>query len=832
MVFISRPNHERRKMKRLMTVVLFAANAVNAETIALYTFEGGTEGEAPTTLVNKVNPGTYDASVHAVDNADGSLQGTAPFWTNTVPGNCVFSDSSCETIISRNPQALKLMSVAEASTGNFSTGGIVELLGLAEALQTKDRYTVEWFWRPDEHYDWAYILSVPTGGQSPFVCAYPGNGNAVFAGYAYAKWGGAPYDPTIGYDNCSIANQGWQHWALTIDQATKTLEVYYRGVRVYSQAMDESPSPGAYANVIFGASRGYSGTDASFSLLNRGEISCIRVSDEVLEPTQFMRLGAGAFYAFKDAVSGATVETVTNSFTADFTGTPTAVASSEDGKLGTLPRFNEERPGKYVWSSSKRETLLCEDPQSVQFYSDDYWDTPRGSIDFAKLAGCINMMMDEMSEFTIECFYRHDRQQIAVLSGTLATFDVCDNQNSIFIGRWLNFGLGYYVKDHDEYTGEVTNYDESTREDSQWHHAAFVCRRDGYGMKKVQVCIDYARDGAATDGKLVYPWSRYAQRPYVKTRSEAMLRLGRPLEIDNGPAHPHLCFNGYISCYRVVPAALTPDQFMVATENAEKPANDTAFNWRFEELAKGSAIAAAADSVGNEKWSIGKVLSVGEGVVAPTVSDDHFGNRLTNDIALVKNRQSATFAAQADGATQSLQTREWYGLPSLHPTSWTMETFVKPAAMPTSDALIVGRGRLNPSSNVDWYDWALVLQPNGKLGLKGFHEDPDTAGATLAYAFADIGDSLADGAWHQVAVTYDGEEMTFGVWVDGVCRRTETLGSAQVDNLFGRYMVAQGCGQAAYVGGLDEVRLVGHVLTEPEMTQRYVSPFGMSLIIR
>ena len=59
-------------MKRLMTVVLFAANAVNAETIALYTFEGGTEGEAPTTLVNKVNPGTYDASVHAVDNADGS----------------------------------------------------------------------------------------------------------------------------------------------------------------------------------------------------------------------------------------------------------------------------------------------------------------------------------------------------------------------------------------------------------------------------------------------------------------------------------------------------------------------------------------------------------------------------------------------------------------------------------------------------------------------------------------------------------------------------------------------------------------------------------------
>ena len=824
-------------MKKLMVVALFAAGAANAETMALYTFEGGTEGEAPTTLVNKVNPGTYDASVHSVDK-DGVGVGTAPFWTNTVPGNCVFSDASCETIISRNPQALKLTSAAEASSGSssdFSTGGIVELLGLADALRTKDRYTVEWFWRPDAHYDWARIMSVPTGSQAPQVCDYPGSGAAIMMSLDYNHQKGGPYDTKNGYDNCSIANQGWQHWAITVDQSTKTLALYYRGVLIQTLTTTTSPGGTGYANVLFGGWRGWNGTDTAFGRLHRGEISCIRVSDELLEPSQFMRLGAGAFYAFKDAATGTTVETVTNSFTTDFTGTPTAVASSENGsKPGTLPRFSKERPGKYVWSSSKRETLLCEDPQSVQFRSDDYWDTPRGSVDFANLGGCINMMLDEFSEFTIECFYRHDWGHIGVTSGTLATFDVCDNHNGsipLFHGSWQNLGLKYYVKNHDDCVASVENYGEGTREDGLWHHAAFVCRKVSDGNKRVVLYVDYARDAQATDSPFRYTTTKYAQRPYARSRSDAMLRLGRPLEIDN-PAHPYVCFNGYVSCYRVVPAALTPDQFMVVTNGKDAPADGTAFNWRFEESAKDSAIATAADSVGNEKWSVGKVLSAGDDVVAPTVSGDHLGYRLTNDLARVKNQQSATFAAQSEGAVQSLQTREWYGLPVLHPASWTMEAFVKPGAAPASDALIVGRGRLNPSSSVDWYDWALVLQPNGKLGLKGSREDPDTAGATLAYAFADIGDSLADGAWHQVAVTYDGEEKTFGVWVDGVCRRTETLGSAQVDNLFGRYMVAQGCGQSSYAGGLDEVRLVGHVLTEDEMTRVYHSGLGLLLLLQ
>lgn len=824
------------KTSLLVLGTALAVGPASAETLAFYDFAGGTEGEAPETLVNKANPGTYDALVHQVDSGD--KIGCAPYWTNSVPGNCVFADASCTEIIARNPMALAFTSATASPASGASApsyGGVIELQNLATALYDKDRYTIEFFYRSDVYMKRGAMAYVHHSSQNPLFCESTAGASGFLVGEGFDKWKNIAYSiqdsGSSTWDYCSVRNQGWQHYAMTVDAVAKKITFYYRGRYLGEWAITATRSK-AWPNVLFGAKHGWSGgASDSFSDCVRGQYTCIRVSDGILEPAQFMRMGAAAFYSFKDAANGTTVETVTNAFTRDFTGTPTAVPSSTYDSPGTLPKFSSACPGKYVWASSSCDHLLCENPQSVLFQSSDWNDTPRASVDFAGLGGRINMMIDTVNEFTIEFFYRHNWGHIQVASGTLSTFSVCESQ--CWKGNWQQMGLQSSVKDHSDYTAEVDNGGENTRDDGLWHHAAFVFRPSSDGRSKnIELYIDYARDPAAAKGRVDIPVSLYSRRPFAFTTSDEKLRIGRPLDGDYNSSHPYVCFNGYISCYRVVPAALSPDQFMVATESAEKPANDTAFQWRFEESASGAAISTVADSVVNEKWSVGKLLTDGTGAVSPVVSADHLGNRFTNDTALVRNKLSAAFAAQPEGATAVLETREWYGMPSLHPASWTMEAFVKPTAAPASDALVVGRGRLNPSTGVNWYDWALVLQPNGKLGLKGFREDTAPAGEKIGYAFADVGDSLLDGAWHRVAVTYDGETRALSVWTDGLCRRAETLESAQIDNLFGRYMIAQGCGQGAFVGGLDEVRLVGRVLTVEEMTHPYVSPYGLMLIMR
>lgn len=100
-----------------MATLLFSSATAHADTIALYTFEGGTVGEAVTTIPNAANPGTYTATAYRL-GSDSLGWGEAPYWTNNVPGNCVWSDASCTQMLARAPMAV-----------HFATNGVDTALG-------------------------------------------------------------------------------------------------------------------------------------------------------------------------------------------------------------------------------------------------------------------------------------------------------------------------------------------------------------------------------------------------------------------------------------------------------------------------------------------------------------------------------------------------------------------------------------------------------------------------------------------------------------------------------------------------------------------------------
>ena len=806
----------------MKSVVILAAvasvNIASAKTMALYTFEDGVAGQTPTILANKADPGTYDASVAAVGN-DSVGMGDAPFWTNNVPGNCVFSDAACTNVISSMPMALRFSSQVAEAGPNYATGGAIDISSLAVALKTTDKFTIEWFWKPDGWHSMARIVSLLYGGSASAAIA---DGQTYDQALRFfTSWDGCDDYFYDGNGAPAIYKNGWQHYALVVDRAIGEYKCYYRGVLIATRSNVQKPEASATPRLLFGVGEDWSGTGA-FNRCNRGDITCIRVSDEVLEPSDFMRMGAGVFLPFKDGTDKATVTSVTNALVKD------GSIGSVDGVNPTMLQFSSERPGKYVYSSSRRDQLLCEDPQSIFFPSaNGGWQTAQSGIFFPQLGGRLAMLLDEMNEMTVEFFFKHSPANQEWNGSYMVTFSPEASHGNQWYAIYNKTDITSKQKNKDALMTSSPNEDESMNNDGVWHHAAFVFSKNSRTRKTVTVYLDYAKTPKQAEGGL-----EFTANQYYNAWNDSDLGIGWPLK-DDGFRNTGDAFSkgtlGHVACVRILPAALKPEAFMVATDSNEIPTSDERLRWRFEDGAVDVPVTLAVDSSGAGKWSVGNVLTYGAGGTAPTYTSVVPGRNLTNDTGLAKNTRAISLFAANDGGRTILETKEWYGMPLLHPSDWTMEAFVQPDVA-SSDALIFGRGRLNPTTGAEWYDWAFVLQPNGKLGLKGYRVDAGAADGKTAYAYQDIGTEMAVGSWHHVAVSYASDTRTLSVTVDGEPKFSTVLDSEQFDNLLGRYMVGQGCGQGAYIGRIDEIRLSGHVLTTEELLRKYQK--GMALFVR
>jgi len=543
-----------------------------------------------------------------------------------------------------------------------------------------------------------------------------------------------------------------------------------------------------------------------------GEMTCIRVSDEALAPAAFLRMGVAAFYPFKDGDPGAEVSTVTNSLVAgDATGTA--------GCINKMPTFSDDRPGRYIYSSMDKGALLCENPGSVSFAANNSTQ-PLGHIAFAGLAGRLLTSCREGTEVTYECFFKKEH----LTYGNLALFSLRPDSDDK-TRMWNVFVHDAHITSKQDWVDNTTvanyNEDESFLNDGRWHHLAIVWKsRNSKDWKSVCVYLDYAlatnsvlANGVAFDQS--GHWYSQDDRPFV---------LGHVANYASGANG----FMGKVSSVRVTSKALTPERFMVASDTTSGIPADYGFRWRFEEGVAGAEVGNVSDAASEEKWTVGELTKYGSDVLVPTYSTAKAGRIVVAEGTNVENNISIAVAANADGKCVALENKTWCGFPSLHPKSWTMEFCAKSGGARSEKVLLAGRGRLNPKTGEEWRDWAIELQPNGKLALSGFCSDG--AGGVTPYSFADLGRNFDDGVWHRVVATYNGDTKEYGLWLDERKILEETLPSAQIDSPKGRYQFGQGCGLSAFAGHLDEIRFVGRVLSPAEFAK--VKFPGLALFVR
>ena len=778
---------------------VFGGAFAHASTIALYTFEGGTVGEAVTTIPNAANPGTYTATAYRL-GTDNLGWGEAPYWTNNVPGNCIWSDASCTQMLARAPMAVHF-----ATNGvDEALGGCLDMASLASTLYSlPDGFTVEFFWHPSSSTKGGMVASMAYGR---FLAMRSGTSySSCVRMDSSTKSTNDKSITYLGQGNRWLPSYGWRHWAMTFDKATDKATLWFDYDNYGS-----IETPVWYAGsdrpkyLRFGARAQH--TDKTFykgQNCSQGEITCIRVSDRVLGADEFMRMGAAAYYPLKDAAAGTTATTVTNSLVAgDADGT-----AGHIGDSGKTPVFSDDRPGRYIYSSAAKDNLLCEEPGSLQFRNGT--SAARGYVSLAGLAGRLLMVTREKQGMTFECFFKDEPMTWGNLN--LLSFQVPHATGKFWHAKVSSTTVTSSEQDFTDYDTVAETEGESLANDGQWHHLAVVfspcpsdSANDAKQWKAVTVYLDYAQPANASRGYGVFwqqgnLWDSWLDTPFIVD-----YRSDMPSNA-NG-------FLGKVSSVRVTSGVLTPDQFMVASDTTAVQAPGYGFRWRFEEGTAGSAVSTVADAAGLERWTTGGLTTYGATPAAPTYSKARPASLVKVDGVETNNVLSAAMAASGDRTV--LENKTWYGVPALHPESWTMELFVKADASRASDALIVGRGRLNPSTGDEWSDWALALQPDGRRALSGFRDDGE--GGKAAYAFANLGTSLNDGRWHRLEVVYNGGATSFQVWADDAKVLETTLASAQIDTPNARYQFGAGCNLASFGGDIDEVRFVGRALAHAE----------------
>lgn len=777
---------------RLLVALCMGAVACGAfaETIAFYPGEGCEPGTPVGTLVNKANPGTFDGTAYS-GGSETLGYGNMPTYADTVSGNSVYSDAFCTQMIARVPRAIDFSTQQGTET---ETGGYVNLANLAKTLSGKKQFTFEFFWRGTGRKRSTALASMYFGMQLRASTSWEYQGTPTLDGNYEKSWRMQGFD---GSWSVYLDQLGWRHWAVTYDADTKVAQIYF----------DYQPG-GALTNAFANGSaqfpdfrlgaRAWNATDNPTAYA-RGQMTCFRVSDAVLSPNEFMKMGPSVFYPFKDAAPGATVTTVTNALVP---GSYTGVA----GTLNRLPKFDSDRPGKFIFASSARDRILAEDPQSIHFDVPNAWSQDSAWIAVTNLAGhMLTGFSDQYdSAATVELFFKKQHHGWGYLN--LFSF------NPGLRVRLLAHGssVAYDQQDQDSSAASCDNMGDSFNNDDTWHHFAVVFSRplsDFKNHRNVDLYVDYAKKDGQPIG-----WCYYNQGQYLNILPNTSLFIGHDCAANRSDKSG---FMGRLAAFRIVPRALPPAEFMVAGETTNSLPAGAGFRWRFEDGPAGGTVVQATDVLTGEKWATGQSRQYGDAVTKPVYAADRQSKRLVTGGELVTNRLSATFAAQGDTSRAYVETRTWNGLPVLHPKSWTLEAVVKPdAATRAGDVLLAGRGRLNPSNGAQWNDFALVLQPDGRLGVKGRRVD---AAQPADFAHAGLGTPLANGAWHNVALTYDGETRQLAVWADGSNVLATVLASDLLDSSMGRYQIGGGCGQGAFVGKIDEVRLTSGVKSAEDL---------------
>ena len=839
------------------------ASAGFAETLGFWDFRDGEPGTDVSTVANASGTESYTSATAQKTHA---TNGQLPKFNADSPGR--IKDGLGGPVLCENPQSIDFRYVSRSTR----QGGYIDLDGVADDISGKGSFTIEYFVKQNADYsyyetgdgDWdqrsktmLYLESRTGFGAFKQIMPYTVDKTTKHGKDAYLETflHGSVAGKSMG-KAIDLCDDKWHHVAIVYtetDATAKTGKIAFYWDQAKVNETDYLNDPEGTTRLKLRIGTGYKnqkGEDKTTTEPVNASISALRVSNAALAVSDFL-YGPGvydvdpngtiALLTFAGKTAGESADSVAYDATdcealVGSTGTGIALKSIDQG---CVPAYNDDIPGRYLFSSSSRERMLATDYKSLKFTSsgegtsraENYQGVGGGCVNFPNLGTVLSCQQS----YTIEMFVKdEDWSEWQWESGLFyfnsktnnATFNNQCNVSSVKAGK-----TSWYVN----MQGRSQANKSTTWKDGLWHHVALVFDGDTgkqtmYLDYKPGTSVDY-ENGAALDQRFV---------------------LGCR---DN---NANYTWHGKIAGVRIVPRALAVADFMVAEDY--KIPSGTVFSVNFNEGAgqDGQSFVSALNqpvavsailSAGKEalvakyglhsaaypQFAEGKavraerMISWGKKPLWQNLAGCHFlgYGSLPSGTA---NRNYAGTELCVPGSTDSAR----------NPASWTMEAFVKPEYDNLDNMLLFGKAALaNQHASPKKYPeccWLLLRHKSGMLELRWTEQAADpsyqyTVDSKDYYkAVLTPTAIMKDHRWYHVALTYDKPTKTFKLYVNYQLVLTQVTSGLELfdsthDYFFSRINAANG-----FEGWMDEIRFSDSAL-EPSSFET-IEKFGLILFCR
>ena len=521
------PVHFPKRFSRVFVggLLVFAmAETHAAETLGLWQFDDGVAPNAADTLVSEINAPAFNGTAKSNDS------GPKPVFSDDRPGDQIWAYFSGPILNSANTGSLRFTNAGLPNVPASHVGGVVEISGSDPVLRATN-LTVEAFVKVDRVAAFPLVVGKVRNGGTSWNLDFDDNGrprvridsnptNTPGAGQGFNESATSP---------SAITNGQWHHVAFSYTHATRTVRLYVDYAEVASRTTS--------SNLVYdtGSIRiGQGGGGRAFD----GWIDEVRITDDVLIPTQFMTVypsSSTLFYLpFQDGVMGMAADRVTNVAHRLFMN---GVAGTINGGT-TRPAFSAERPyaGTLRVTDGLNGPVINRNSGSLHFVNTGLpGDANSNSGGVVTVSGSMSPV--PVTNFTAEVFVRVDRHigfpQIIGkrrVNGGGLSWSLAYNSSGNLRARFDN-----QIPPGTE--GNNQTFESPAKiNDGLWHHVALTY---DYTTRKVILYRDYAKvlENTTTN----------------------------PLWLDNGDYQigaGDKAFDGWIDEVRVSTRVLTPDEFL------------------------------------------------------------------------------------------------------------------------------------------------------------------------------------------------------------------------------------------------------------------------------
>ena len=547
------------------TVLGTATVSANSSALAFYSFKDGAAGSsaASAALVNSIAPSTLGGTV-TLNTNDASA---AAAFDADAPGVRIYSSYRPDAeLLCVAPQSIDISSDSTSSSGARGASIVFAGAGTELSRHHGTGFTVEYFFKIENDAVWngygskanlSIYKDASSGAIKTFNLHLPYN-NATTVRCGVGGYTSS-YPMYAENKNLTAVNDGKWHHVAIVQTTDGNLEVYYDRTR--------------YINVAVPASllREEVAADATVILACQalaGKISCVRLTARALDKDDFLYVskreqvvtddGVLAFYPFDDGTVG-TSAVGTNKVcdAVNPVHCPGHVGKASSGSPSIT--WDNDRPGTYIYAGKNAWNPIYVSPGSIHVTSGTTGAS--GTIKFYGLGADLNACRGK--GHTIEYFMKLDDSDFTSTGWSLrySAGYFYEGEAGKPFTLYIPFSMAYSEGRQFRYSIGAYNGGHALSPtlpfyfwDGRWHHVAVVQYND----------VTAGEGGAVTTNRAVRLYVDGTGYNSLSFDGIAESVASGDFELGNYVHH------GKYSCLKVTNRALSPEEFLYATDKKRK----------------------------------------------------------------------------------------------------------------------------------------------------------------------------------------------------------------------------------------------------------------------